>query len=96
MEYGKVIIIMTISITRTKKHFKNEQRNRDDASKKRANTSGVGESNTVNSLFFIVEIFSDAHVVRKFVTRILFHYEIFSPTKYYLIRIFRTKVRTRE
>ena len=30
---------------------------------------------TVNSLFFIVEIFSDAHVVRKFVTRILFHYK---------------------
>ena len=28
-----------------KKHFKNEQRNRDDAAKKRANTSGVGESN---------------------------------------------------
>ena len=51
---------------------------------------------TVNSLFFIVEIFSDAHVVRKCVTRILFHYEIFSPTKYYLIRIFRTKVRTLE
>ena len=52
--------------------------------------------NTVNSLFFIVEIFSDAHVVRKFVTRILFHYENFPPTKYYLSRIFRTKVRTRE
>ena len=51
---------------------------------------------TVNSLFFVLEIFSDAHVVRKFVTRILFHYEIFSPTKYYFIRIFRTKMRTRE
>ena len=52
--------------------------------------------NTVNSLFFVLEIFSDAHVVRKFVTRILFHNENFSPTKYYLIRIFRTKMRTRE
>ena len=28
-----------------KKHFKNEQRNTDDAAQKRANTSGVGESN---------------------------------------------------
>ena len=26
-------------------HLKNEQRNRDDAAKKRANTSGVGKSN---------------------------------------------------
>ena len=32
-------------IIRTKKHFKNEQRNRDAAAPKRANTSGVGESN---------------------------------------------------
>ena len=48
------------------------------------------KGNTVNSLFLVVEIFSDAHVDRKFVTRILFHYENFSPTKYYLIRIFRT------
>ena len=32
-------------IHRMKKHFKNEQRNRDDAAKKRANTSGVGKSN---------------------------------------------------
>ena len=31
--------------TRMKKHFLNEQRNRDDAAKKRANTNGVGESN---------------------------------------------------
>ena len=35
----------SLCVTRTKKHFKNEQRNRDDAAKKRANTSGVGESN---------------------------------------------------
>ena len=29
----------------TKKHFLNEQRSRDAAAKKRANTSGVGKSN---------------------------------------------------
>ena len=29
--------------TRKKKHFKNEQRSRDAAAKKRANTSGVGK-----------------------------------------------------
>ena len=32
-------------IYKNEKTFKNEQRNRDDAAKKRANTSGVGESN---------------------------------------------------
>ena len=32
-------------ITRPKKHFKNEQRSRDAAAKKRANTSGVGKIN---------------------------------------------------
>ena len=31
--------------TRMKKHLKNEQRSRDAASKKRANTSGVGKIN---------------------------------------------------
>ena len=31
--------------TRTKKHFKNGQRSKDAAAKKRANTSGVGKSN---------------------------------------------------
>ena len=31
--------------TRPKKHFKNEQRSRDAAAKKRANTSGVGKIN---------------------------------------------------
>ena len=30
---------------KNEKPFKNEQRNRDDAAKKIANTSGVGESN---------------------------------------------------
>ena len=37
---------------------------------------------TVNSLFFIVEIFSDAYVVRKFVTLILFHYKNFISVVY--------------
>ena len=32
-------------VKRTKKHFKNEQRSKDAAAKKRANTSGVGKSN---------------------------------------------------
>ena len=36
---------MIYSITRPKKHFKNEQRSRDAAAKKRANTSGVGKIN---------------------------------------------------
>ena len=34
-----------LNINKNEKTFKNEQRNRDDAAKKRANTSGVGESN---------------------------------------------------
>ena len=33
------------NINKNKKHFKNEQRSRDAAAKKRANTSGVGKSN---------------------------------------------------
>ena len=36
--------------TRTEK---NEQRNRDDAAKKRANTSGVGESNYYEDIYNI-------------------------------------------
>ena len=34
-----------ITETRPKKHLKNEQRSRDAAAKKRANTSGVGKIN---------------------------------------------------
>ena len=48
-----------------------------------------------NYPFFVVEIFSDGTVDRKFVTRILFHYETFSPSKHFLIRIFRTGARKR-
>ena len=33
------------NINKKEKHFKNEQRSRDAASKKRANTSGVGKIN---------------------------------------------------
>ena len=51
----------------SKKHFKNEQRNRDDAAKKRANTSGVGKSrisiiiippynNTLQLLLYIMHV----------------------------------------
>ena len=38
-------IVKKITETRPKKHFKNEQRSRDAATKKRANTSGVGKIN---------------------------------------------------
>ena len=34
---------LNLYITRPKKHLKNEQRSRDAAAKKRANTSGVGK-----------------------------------------------------
>ena len=42
-----VVIYSIFLITKEMPWFilKNEQRNRDDAAKKRANTSGVGESN---------------------------------------------------
>ena len=38
-------ILSKITETRPKKHLKNEQRSRDAAAKKRANTSGVGKIN---------------------------------------------------
>ena len=38
-----------ITETRPKKHFKNEQRSRDAAAKKRANTSGVGKIYNYNN-----------------------------------------------
>ena len=41
----KKFSLSTFLSTRMKKHFKNDQRNRDDATKKRTNTSGVGKSN---------------------------------------------------
>ena len=42
---SNVILLKKITETRPKKHFKNEQRSRDAAAKKRANTSGVGKIN---------------------------------------------------
>ena len=39
-----IITLQKNNINKYKKTFKNEQRNRDDAAKKRVNTSGVGES----------------------------------------------------
>ena len=36
---------MILILTRPKKHFKNEQRSKDAAAKKRPNTSGVGKIN---------------------------------------------------
>ena len=41
----KLCLSLFKNITRTKKHLKNEQRSRDAAAQKRANTSGVGKSN---------------------------------------------------
>ena len=41
-------IFKKITETRPKKHFKNEQRSKDAAAKKRPNTSGVGKINTCN------------------------------------------------
>ena len=48
--YGVAVISGSLysrfyGMTRPKKHFKNEQRSRDAAAKKRANTSGVGKIN---------------------------------------------------
>ena len=46
---------------RTKKHFLNEQRNRDDAAKKRANTSGVGESNNYYEDIYNIPPYNNTH-----------------------------------
>ena len=39
------ILLKKITETRPKKHFKNEQKGKDAAAKKRPNTSGVGKIN---------------------------------------------------
>ena len=44
-ELRLLYIVKKITETRPKKHLKNEQRSRDAAAKKRANTSGVGKMN---------------------------------------------------
>ena len=44
-EQRLLIYCKKITEKRPKKHFKNEQRSRDAAAKKRANTSGVGKIN---------------------------------------------------
>ena len=41
----RVCTLVLFIITRPKKHFKNEQRSKDAAAKKRPNTSGVGKIN---------------------------------------------------
>ena len=51
-------------------------------------------SNTIISLFSSWKYFRTALVGRKFVTRILLHYKYFSPSKIFLIRLFRTGART--
>ena len=52
--------------------------------------------NNVITLFSEWKYFRTALVVRKFVTGILFHCEHFSPSKHFLIRIFRTGVKHME
>ena len=47
--------------TRMKKHFLNEQRNRNDAAKKRANTSGVGESNNYYEDIYNIPPYNNTH-----------------------------------
>ena len=51
-------------ITRTKKHFKNEQRNRDDAAIKRTNTSGVGESNNYYEDIYNIPPYNNSGMLR--------------------------------
>ena len=46
---------------KNEKTFKNEQRNRDDAAKKRANTSGVGESNNYYEDIYNIPPYNNTH-----------------------------------
>ena len=48
-----IITLHKNNINKNEKHFKNEQSNRDDAAKKRANTSGVGKSNNYDEDIYI-------------------------------------------
>ena len=54
-------IYISLYHKRTKKHFLNEQRNRDDAAKKRANTSGVGESNNYYEDIYNIPPYNNTH-----------------------------------
>ena len=59
---SSLLIESTDSIIKgTKKHLKNEQRNRDDAAKKRANTSGVGESNNYYEDIYNIPPYNNTH-----------------------------------
>ena len=46
---------------KNEKTFKNEQRNRDDAAKKRANTSGVGVSNNYYEDIYNIPPYNNIH-----------------------------------
>ena len=50
-----------IIILKNEKTFKNEQRNRDDAAKKRADTSGVGESNNYYEDIYNIPPYNNTH-----------------------------------
>ena len=62
--YGHVYMLyccyIFIFVQTKKKHFKNEQRSRDAAAKKRANTSGVGKSNNYYEDIYIPS-YNNAH-----------------------------------
>ena len=45
-----------------KTHFKNEQRSRDAAAKKRANTSGVGKSNYYEDVYNYTSLVTTTHI----------------------------------
>ena len=54
-------LLYTYMYNKNEKTFKNEQRNRDDAAKKRANTSGVGESNNYYEDIYNIPPYNNTH-----------------------------------
>ena len=56
-----IITLHKNNINKNEKTFKNEQRNRDDAAKKRANTSGVGESDNYYEDIYNIPPYNSTH-----------------------------------
>ena len=60
-----IVVVYTTSqglfIQQERKTFENEQRNRDDAAKKRAKTSGVGESNNYYEDIYNIPPYNNTH-----------------------------------
>ena len=59
--YNLILIFALYNYIKNEKTFKNEQRNRDDAAKKRANTSGVGESNNYYEDIYNIPPYNNTH-----------------------------------